>query len=40
MEINKFQKNLSLHFTDQCNNSCIFCVVGSHKEKKKRSRKK
>lgn len=23
-------KNLSVHLTDTCNNSCIFCVVGSH----------
>jgi MoaA/NifB/PqqE/SkfB family radical SAM enzyme len=27
-------KAISLHLTDQCNNSCIFCVVNSHKEKK------
>ncbi|MCL2718847.1 MAG: radical SAM protein [Lachnospiraceae bacterium] len=27
-------KAISVHLTDQCNNSCIFCVVGSHKEKK------
>lgn len=23
-----------MHLTDQCNNSCIFCVVDSHKERK------
>ena len=23
-------KNLSIHLTDQCNNSCIFCVVDSY----------
>ncbi len=23
-------KSLSVHLTDTCNNSCIFCVVGSH----------
>jgi MoaA/NifB/PqqE/SkfB family radical SAM enzyme len=27
-------KAISLHLTDQCNNSCIFCVVNSHKEKR------
>lgn len=27
-------KALSIHITDQCNNSCLFCVVNSHKEKK------
>ena len=27
-------KSISVHLTDQCNNSCIFCVVDSHKEKR------
>lgn len=26
-----FMKSLSIHLTDTCNNSCIFCVVGSHR---------
>ncbi len=26
-------KGLSIHLTDQCNNSCIFCVVDSHKNR-------
>ncbi len=27
-------KSISIHLTDQCNNSCIFCVVNSHQGKK------
>lgn len=26
-------KGLSIHLTDTCNNSCIFCVVDSHKDR-------
>lgn len=33
-------KAISLHLTDQCNNSCIFCVVNSHKEKREGVKKK
>jgi len=40
MEINSDQKNLSIHFTDRCNNSCIFCVVGSHQDTKEAVNKK
>jgi len=29
-------KAISVHLTDQCNNSCIFCVVNSHQEKKEK----
>lgn len=27
-------RSISVHLTDQCNNSCIFCVVNSYKEKR------
>ncbi len=33
-------KAISVHLTDQCNNSCIFCVVNSHKEKREGVNKK
>ncbi len=33
-------KNLSIHLTDQCNNSCKFCVVNSHQEAKERVNRK
>lgn len=33
-------KAISVHLTDQCNNSCIFCVVDSHQEKKEGVNKK
>ena len=33
-------KSISIHLTDKCNNSCIFCVVNSHKEKKEGVNKK
>lgn len=33
-------KGLSIHLTDTCNNSCIFCVVDSHKEREELVRTK
>ncbi|EPR10515.1 radical SAM protein [Ruminiclostridium papyrosolvens] len=33
-------RSISVHLTDQCNNSCIFCVVNSHKEKREGVNKK
>ncbi len=33
-------KAISVHLTDQCNNSCIFCVVNSHKERREGVNKK
>ena len=35
----RLMKSISIHLTDQCNNSCIFCVVNSHKERKEGVRK-
>lgn len=33
-------KSISVHLTDRCNNSCIFCVVNSHQEKGEGVKKK
>ncbi len=33
-------KAISVHLTDQCNNSCIFCVVNSHKDRREGVNKK
>ena len=33
-------KSISIHLTDQCNNSCIFCVVNSHQKRKEGVNKK
>ncbi|MDU1349839.1 radical SAM protein [Clostridium butanoliproducens] len=33
-------KNLSIHLTDQCNNSCIFCVVDSYQGCKEKVNRK
>lgn len=33
-------RSISIHLTDQCNNSCIFCVVNSHQKRKEGVNKK